>query len=108
MECKRVTVMEIRQTTDWLIYDGIPLRQIIETRKHGTTARGPKVNTNKLKPEQVVAIREKRNNGVTLQALAEEYGISNNAVSHIVLGKNWQWVGGPIQERIFKDRGANQ
>ncbi|MDV5203781.1 helix-turn-helix domain-containing protein [Acinetobacter baumannii] len=55
-----------------------------------------------------MAIREKRNNGVTLQALAEEYGISNNAVSHIVLGKNWQWVGGPIQERIFKDRGANQ
>ncbi|MGF0422203.1 NUMOD4 domain-containing protein [Acinetobacter baumannii] len=79
-----------------------------DKKKHGTTARGTKVNTNKLKPEQVVAIREKRNNGVTLQALAEEYGISNNAVSHIVFGKNWQWVGGPIQERIFKDRGANQ
>lgn len=49
-----------------------------------------------------MAIREKRNNGVTLQALAEEYGISNNAVSHIVLGKNWQWVGGPSKKEFSK------
>lgn len=75
-----------------------------DKRRHGTMARGSKVNTNKLTPEQVMAIREKRNDGKTLQELAEEYGISNNAVSHIVLGKNWQWVGGPIQERVFKDR----
>ncbi|WP_151708876.1 NUMOD4 domain-containing protein [Acinetobacter brisouii] len=75
-----------------------------DKRKHGTMARGTKVNTNKLTPEQVMAIREKRNNGKTLDELAKEYGISNNAVSHIVLGKNWQWVGGPIQERKFKDR----
>ncbi len=51
-----------------------------------------------------MAIREKRNSGKTLDELASEYDISNNAVSHIVLGKNWQWVGDPIQERKFKDR----
>jgi hypothetical protein len=83
---------------------GTPKVNHNDKRKHGTMARGSKINTNRLTPEQVMAIREKRDSGATLQELAAEYGISNNAISHIALGKNWQWVGGPIQERIFKDR----
>jgi hypothetical protein len=43
----------------------------------------------KLSREQVVAIKEKSRLGVLQRVIAEEFGITQSAVSLIVTGKNW-------------------
>lgn len=46
----------------------------------------------KITADDVRAIRQARAEGVTLVALAERYGLTHNAISHIELRKNWKWV----------------
>ena len=47
----------------------------------------------KLRKEQVVDIRRRyRGGGVTLAALAEEFGVSPSVLSRIIRGKRWDWV----------------
>lgn len=47
-------------------------------------------NTRKLDPEDVILIRELRNEGLTLQAIAEKFEVSKTHVSKIVNLKIWE------------------
>ena len=45
---------------------------------------------------QIINIRTKRANGMALQALADEYGITESAMSYICTGKRYAYFGGPL------------
>lgn len=56
---------------------------------HGTSCRGEKNKSSKIKMQDIEAIRaDKRSRA----AIAREYGVTPEAISHIVLRKNWAWV----------------
>lgn len=61
------------------------------------TRRGVKNPSARLTEEQVVAIREARGTGATLEALASEYGVSVSLIDLIARGKTWSHLSGPIQ-----------
>jgi transcriptional regulator with XRE-family HTH domain len=46
-------------------------------------------NTRKLDPEDVILIRELREEGLTMQAIADKFEVSKTHVSKIVNGKVW-------------------
>ncbi len=55
------------------------------------SARGERVNTNKLTSEQVLAIRARyAQGGITQAELAHEYGVNKPAIYKIVHGLNWK------------------
>jgi hypothetical protein len=56
---------------------------------HGTNNHGEKNNMSKLSSEQVKAIRS---DSRKRREVAKDYGITPEAVSHIVLRKNWKWL----------------
>ncbi|WNM67280.1 helix-turn-helix DNA binding domain protein [Arthrobacter phage Wyborn] len=67
--------------------------------KEGQYVRGVAQVAAKLQPADVVRMREKKAaGGVTLQQLAEEFGVSVNVVHRVVTGKGWSHIGGPIRE----------
>ena len=47
-------------------------------------------NTRKLEPEDVLLIRELRDEGLTMQAIAEKFEVSKTHVSKIVNWKVWE------------------
>lgn len=53
--------------------------------------RGSRNPMAKLTSDQVAAIRERRENGELLQAIADDYGISINHVCNIAKGKRWNY-----------------
>ena len=46
-------------------------------------------NTRKLEPEDVLLIRELRDEGLTMQEIADKFEVSKTHVSKIVTGKVW-------------------
>jgi hypothetical protein len=56
----------------------------------------------KLTPEDVVAIRVARAEGLGVYALAAEWGVTPNHVSRICTGGVWPDLGGPITRRFFR------
>ena len=58
--------------------------------RDGTTNRGIKHPMVKLTEEQVREIRARATESQTL--LAEEYGVSNRAISQIITRKRWAWL----------------
>ena len=69
-----------------------------DVRKAGNQA-GAKNGNAKLTAQAVVAIREARQSGQSLKAIAEAHKIKVSSVSSICLGKIWKDAGGPIQTR---------
>lgn len=55
--------------------------------RHGTLARGERVNTSRLTADQVCAIRASSETHV---ALAKYYGVSDSSIIAIRQGKNWK------------------
>jgi len=47
-------------------------------------------NTRKLEPEDVLLIRELRDEGLTMQAIADKFEVSKTHVSKIVNWKVWE------------------
>ena len=59
--------------------------------------------------ENAKEIREKYSTGNYIQSdLANEYGISNSLVCHVIKGKKWKSAGGPMGEDIDKIARANE
>jgi hypothetical protein len=63
---------------------------------HGTVAKGERVGTSKLTPEQVLEIRSlytnKHENGLTQHKLASMFGVSHSLVSLIINRKSWTHI----------------
>lgn len=57
--------------------------------KHGTNRTGNKNPLTKLKPEQVLAIR---NDPRGLRAIGREYGVHHKSISSIKSGDSWAWL----------------
>jgi DNA-binding transcriptional regulator YiaG len=56
----------------------------------GRQPRGQKVNHAKLTEQDVLEIRAI--NGMSQQAIADQYGVSQNAIGHIVNRKTWAHI----------------
>ncbi len=61
-----------------------------DAARHGTIRRGEDNPQAKLSVDQVVEIREMRDQGVTQRVVAQRFGISQTLVRHIMLGKAWR------------------
>jgi hypothetical protein len=66
--------------------------------ERGRQARGERHGHSKLKPADVVLIRNERAAGTTAAALAERFGVSGPCVSRICTGKTWSYIGGPVTQ----------
>lgn len=60
--------------------------------ERGQQARGERVGTSKLSPENVIDIRQRVRRGETQTSISELYGVSRRAISHIVKGATWAHV----------------
>lgn len=49
-------------------------------------------NTRKLDPEDVILIRELREEGLTLQAIADKFEVTKTNISKIVNFKIWSYI----------------
>jgi len=56
----------------------------------------------KLTETAVVQIREKYRAGVPVSVLADEFGVTQNAIRNIVKGRTWKHVGGPVESHSGK------
>ena len=54
-----------------------------------TGARGERAARSKLTSADVLAVREKLANGVSLVDIAREFGVTRRNIAHIKLGKTW-------------------
>ncbi len=65
----------------------------VDAARKGRKARGEGHGNSKLTKEEVLEIRKLHAAGeVTLDDLADEFGVSNVAISRIVRRKNWAWL----------------
>lgn len=65
--------------------------------KHGTFIRGERVASAILTKKEVLAIRLKYSPGkISMRTLGEKYGVSYATIRHIVAGRTWKHVSGPI------------
>lgn len=62
-------------------------------------AKGEANSHAKLLDEQVLAIRQRFDDGEMIRALAIEFGLTRSAISDIVNGRTWKHLGGPIRPR---------
>lgn len=62
---------------------------ILRKREHGTMVRGEKHKCAKLRADQVVEMRARRDAGVGLRELSGDYGVSETRISLIVRRKAW-------------------
>ena len=58
----------------------------------GSDKRGEKNPKAKLTGKDIKIIRQRREAGATQQALADRFGVSQNAISQILRGNRWQSV----------------
>ena len=60
--------------------------------QHGTHCRGDRAHAVKLTEAQVREIRELIAQGMRQREIAELYGITQTNVSHINIGRSWNWL----------------
>lgn len=65
---------------------------MLDQRRHGTLAKGERQGNSKLDEGKVRDIKKRLASGESQRPIAEEYGITQAAVSLIARGKNWAWV----------------
>lgn len=75
--------------------------------RNGKTAHGRAMNHGHLTEDQIVAIREERAAGTSIQVLGEKYGVAWAHISAICTGKWWTRAGGPITSGIHARRSSN-
>ena len=63
-----------------------------DKRRHGTMIRGAAVNRSKLSEAQVIELRLLSSKGATRVALAKSYGVSDQTVRNILLGRTWKHI----------------
>lgn len=76
--------------------DNLELMTNGENVRHAFDVLGRRRSGEKLVAAQVVEIRMSRAGGAGLKEIAERFGVTEETISKIVLGKNWKHVGGPI------------
>lgn len=63
----------------------------IEDRdRHGTTARGERINKAKLSDAAIADIRRRRAGGERVVAIAADYGVTIGAIYHVLNGRTWR------------------
>ena len=64
-----------------------------DKRKHGHGWRGEAVNTSVMTTEKVLSARARyARGGITVTALAAEFGMSRPGMSHIINRRHWYWL----------------
>ena len=71
---------------------GTPSQNNLDKRRDGTDNRGCKHNMVKLTNAEVLLIRELRQEGTTLQAIGNQFGVSESLVSMICSKKRWAHI----------------
>jgi hypothetical protein len=78
---------------------GTNQQNVDDRGRHGRTARGERVSTAKLTPEDVVAIRAHR--GFLTQAhLAELFGVCQRQIRMVQLGRHWTCI--PMEQGVIQ------
>ncbi|OBR80489.1 hypothetical protein A7K92_00235 (plasmid) [Klebsiella pneumoniae] len=75
---------------------GTQVDNMADAIAHDTVEFGERRYNAKLTNEVVIAIRIKKSEGALNKDLAAEYGLTELYIHHIVTGKKWARVGGPI------------
>lgn len=73
-----------------------------DRKKHGRDNSGEKQGRSKLKSSDISLILELRNQGIHQKVVAEMLGVGRKTISHIELGKTWQWLTGLEQKPMKK------
>ena len=71
---------------------GTRLKNMQDKRRHGTQLFGERVPIAKLTDEKVVKLRRRRDEGLTFNQLAREFGISFEAARKVVYRRTWRHV----------------
>ena len=69
-----------------------------DARKHGTIRMGSKSPNAKLLEEEVISIRILYAKRISLNSLADLFGVGPTTIAKIVTGETWKHVGGPISK----------
>lgn len=78
------------------LFIGTQLDNMRDSVKKKRNAFGERNGHAKVTEAQVIEMRKLRSNGMTLRALAEQFGIHSTSVLQIVTGKNWKHL--PLSE----------
>ena len=68
----------------------------------------PRDNRPKLTIDDARAIRKRREQGETLQSLADAFGVVLGTIDHICRGRTFKSLGGRIVVRVTRPRGPNR
>lgn len=61
--------------------------------KHGTNSKGTIHGGAKLKPDDILKIREEYNSGKSsYNKLGEKYGVTKHTIYRVIKGDNWKWI----------------
>ena len=71
---------------------GTPGENMNDKIAHGTYVRGEKVGNSVLTEDQVCSIYQKAHAGTSMDALADEYGVSRQSIEAIKYQRNWKWL----------------
>ena len=63
-----------------------------DARNHGTMARGSKLPQAKLTDSKVIELRKLRKEGITVPALAKQFGITLRTVYRALTGESWSHI----------------
>lgn len=72
------------------LFLGTPADNSTDMVKKGRSQRGEQSSQSKLNEQQVRRIREMRSQGMTQQAIADEFGVNRRTVQDIVSGRLWR------------------
>jgi len=73
-----------------------PAGNIRDQEKHGTRSKGVGRPASKLDPHKVQNIRRRYAAGEKIDAIAEDFGVSEGLVSDVARGKRWRHIPGPV------------
>lgn len=74
------------------LFEGTPAANMTDRNLKKRQAKGSSINTCKLTPQDVLAIRKKADTGVFLKVLANEYGVSFSAIQCISARTTWKHI----------------
>lgn len=86
---------------------GTQLNNVTDCVERGRVPHGEAHSSSKLTESQVVKMRELRAGGVTLQDLAELFGLDVTTAHKIVTGKQWLAAPGPITPAKKRRKGID-
>lgn len=81
------------------------LSNAADKRRHGRSIVGEKNKFSKLTSTQVIVIKKRLASGEQCNRIAEDYGVTPEAIGHIKNGKNWAWLGAAEHDVYLADMG---